>query len=217
MDIRNPLVNSIRRYNMKKVLGFFTFMLLASSAYGISPRSEDDNVLLHYNNTSVTESTNVILVDLSSVTAYNTRHTGSINISRIKARIDKTDDSTGTVKIGVLNYVHASTGSVSYFFECPFSNQQPSTTTVVCDELYSPSLIRTDVVPSSTADTDGSTPYIATTDITSGSSNFQNDVNNYTVLGQNEKPAVGDLILTLTHGNGGQYDVVLDVFYHSVR
>ena len=203
---------------MKKWLFIFGLLLTPVISFAISPIDEDDNVVLHYKNYSVSASTDIILIDLSDIATYGHKYTGNFVISEIDLTLERVQASTGCVKIGVVNYVGASTGSVTYFYEYPMYQIGASTDIVVNIQNHSPSLLRLKAIPSETAHTDGSTPYIYSNDKTSGSTSFQNDVVKTTSMGDNVYPALGDIILTLTKGSAtGSFGIVLDVHYHSKR
>jgi len=206
---------------MKKLLGILLVFGFVGYAHAISPVDEDDNVRLHYVNNSVTASTSIVAIDLSDTSSFNTRHTGYIVISEIRVKLDTVASATGTVKVGVMNFVNASTGSVSYFFECPIYNHGATADVIICGEKYAPSFLRAKVnagtVGASAEFADGVLPFVVTNSATSGDTSWQTDITIPTVLGGTATPAVGDVILTLTNGSGVQYDSVVDIFYHSRR
>jgi hypothetical protein len=203
---------------MKKLLFLFSFLLLPCLSYAISPIDEDDNIRVHYVKYAISSSTNIVLMDLSDITNYKHKYTGNFVISDISLNVERMNTSTGTVKIGVMNFVNASTGSVTYFYEKQLYQVSDSTEIINIHENYSPSLIRCKVVPSSTVNTNGSTPYIASNNSTSGSTVFQSDVRLLNSLETNIFPNVGDIILTVDKGSaGGVLNVSVTAHYHSKR
>src|SRR6185436_1218852 len=76
----------------------------------------DKAVVVHSSVTvaAAVTSTNSILVDLSDTVNYPHKETGELNLDSIRVDIDKIAASTCTVKIGVVNYVDTSTGSVTW-------------------------------------------------------------------------------------------------------
>ena len=207
---------------MKKwLLGLF---ILASPSFihAISPVNEDSNVLIHYSNASVDTSTSIVMMDLSDTTNFKHRYTGNFVISEIHVAVDRTGSSgvtssTGTIKIGVVNVVNASTGSVTYFYEFPILKSGSFTAPVSDSKIYSPSFLRCKVIPGANINTDGETPYIVSNSKDAGSTSFQDDTTIPTTLGDLVYPTVGDIILSLTEATAGSYAISVDILYHSNR
>ena len=199
---------------MKKFLGIlFLCVGIGANVFAISPRDEDSNVRIHFSTYNVVASTTMILVDLSSSTTYNLDHNGFISISSIKLQADRLGCATGYARIGVVNFVNTSTGSVTYFYECSYGNFD-SSATVNCDEYYSPSFLRTDVRENTYKD--GETPYILSNSIDSASAKIQSDIVLRTFKEAYEYPAVGDLLLDIS-ANGNAVSFIIDLIYHGKR
>ena len=191
-------------------------MFLATPVIASYQEPGEDSVHLHYVNTSITSSSDVIAIELSSQTLFNLSQTGYLDINRIRMRIDPVDGSTGTVKLGVVNHINASTGSVSYFFECSFMNHVTYEAPILCEEIYeSPLRLKVDarIQASSHVAYEGTTPSLATTNKTTASTKFQSDLTNVDIFGNYVKPDVGDVILTYDVDTGQGAYLTLDIDY----
>lgn len=161
-------------------------------------------------------STNTVVVDLSNTTNWKHKETGEINFDVLRLSLDKLALSTCTVKLGVVNFINTSTGSVTWFF----SKEVGMSTSTASSENrdfndYRPDSIRLRVDPASTPDTDGSTPYILSNDTTSGSTTYQTDINLPSPVG-NTAPGAGDLVMLVTNGTGALV-VNFELLYHTRR
>lgn len=141
---------------------------------------------------ALTTSTYTILVDLSDTTNWPHKKTREINIVGLKVFVDKVAASTGSVKIGVMNMVNASTGSVTWFYNQSWIKNVSNTGNHnFMDYSFSPIKTR---VEGGLAGTDGTTPYLLSNDKISQSTVFQTDVNLPTLVGQSP-PGRGDIIV----------------------
>jgi len=200
---------------MRKLIGFLIALGMVASVQAANIWG-NDNVRLHYSLSNVTASTQHVLLDLSDTSSYGHQHAGFFEITGVSVAIDMAASAAGTVKLGVANYVGASTGSVTYFFECPFVNHGATATIVQCGEAFDLNPIRAKVATASTADTDGSTPYIVGT---SSSALEAIDYNTQltTSAGSDAAPRAGDIILTVTRSDSARADIIIDVNYNSRR
>lgn len=159
-------------------------------------------------------STNVIVIDLSDTVNFPHKQSGEIEITNIKLNVDKTAASTETIKLGVVNQINVSSGSVTWFWSNGAKSNVSNTDTFVqnygSDHWYR---LRANEVVNST----GTTPYILSNDLTSASQTFQNDVALPcpTPLGQ-AFPGMGDLILQANNG-AVAIDLSLEIHYFARR
>jgi hypothetical protein len=173
----------------------------------------DDSQLVTYKITvpSATTSTTAVVVDLSDIVNFPHKRSKELILTSIALQIDKVAASTCTVKLGVVNFVNASTGSVTWFTEFPNDRNVSNTLTqnYYTGTYYYDLLVK----PSSTSDVDGATPYILSNDKTSGSTTYQNDVVLPNAANTSATPAVGDLIMQVTKDATNALDVYVTVTY----
>jgi len=186
---------------------------------------QEKTVVVHFS-TTVPASANpsaFVLVSLSTPTGFPHNEHGELDVSHINIVIDKLAASTGTVKIGVVNFVNTSTGSVTFFWSRSFL-KNVSNTDVTDFHNFSLSFVRCKVNSGATAavsDKNGTTPYITSNDVRNGSSIYSST--NATVSQLNSpagiiSPGVGDIVMEVVNGDSANtINVVTDVYYHSER
>lgn len=158
-------------------------------------------------------STAAVVIDLSDTTNFPHKNSRELNIDSLRISVDKVAASTFTVKVGVVNFVNASTGSITWFYS-EEGVVNVSNTNVIGFYDYRPDFIRARVNESSTQDTDGATPYIISNDTTSGSTTYQTDVRLPSMLAAGAIPARGDLVIFVQTGAGAVV-ANLKLQYHS--
>lgn len=160
-------------------------------------------------------STNAIakLIDLNDTTNWPHKDTGFINISSIRIEIDKTAASTTTVKIGVVNMVDTSTGSITWFHTVE-GVKDVSNTNVIDVESYTPNFICTKTNVASNTLADGSTPFIASNELTSGTTLIRNSITYQGVTNGNTMKR-GDIVLGIINGIVAE-TVTVEIQYHSM-
>ena len=207
---------------MKKILFGFIGLVLCGGILSAAPRESDlrsKTMVVHSTFTlAVNVTTNVVLVDLSDTVNFPHDETGYINITGIKVQFDKLAASTCSVRLGVVTHVNASTGSVKYFYE--MSTLGNVNNTNIYQSAWTDNQFRClKVIPSTTQDTEGSTPYLTSNSEMRGSTIFQNDVNLpsfYSWPVSNSSPGVGDIIATARNLSASATIVVnIDLLYHS--
>ena len=205
---------------MRKLTGFILFALAALGPLRPAhawffQEVPDKTVTVRYRlAVSANVSTAAVVIDLSDTTNWKHTETGQINISSIKLDIDKAAASTTTVKMGVVNFVDSSTGSVTWFY-AKESALNVSNSNAVDFLSYVPNYLRLKVNPASTPQTDGTTPYLLSNDTTSGSTTYQTDVNLPSPAGVTA-PGAGDVILAVTNGTAA-VTVNVEVQYHAEK
>lgn len=203
---------------MKKLLGFLILMGIV----GIARADESDlvyslNRKVHYENAGVTTSTQIIMIDISDTVNYPHIAGQSMAVSKIMTTfVSLTGNlalSTGSIQLGVVSYVGASTGTVEWFESFPYYNT--STATVHYNDLIAPMYTRCYV--SRVVNGDGATPYFGTNNISSGSSSYTVTGQLPTSLGGTAAPAIGDIILNINIGTGSLGRLIMDVYYAGVK
>lgn len=202
---------------MKKYL---LAVLLILGLVGISKADsffggEDKLFMIHYSTSlsAAVTSTETIVVDLSSTTVWPHKETGEIQVQSISVVIDKLAASTGSVKIGVVNMVNSSTGSITWIKDFQSLNNLSNSNTIKFDRV-DPTYYRCRVNPVSQF-ADGLTPYIITNDKTSGSSNYQTGVRLPTLAGGQDFPAAGDIIVQINKAATSAWNVDIEISYNS--
>ena len=191
------------------------FALCAPARAWVFEEVPDKNVTVTYRlAVAANVSTAAVLVDLSDTTNFPHKQTGVLNISSIQIEIDKAAASTTTVKIGVVNFVDSSTGSVTWFRRVE-ALANVSNTNVELFRSYTPNFLKLRVNPAGTPLTDGSTPFLLSNDITTGSTIYQNDVALPSPISTGGSvPGVGDLVL-FAQTYTGAVTITVEVQYHA--
>jgi hypothetical protein len=191
---------------MKKALGFLSLMFITGLAHAdLFDYVRDKAVAVHYSNSiaAAVTSTSAVLIDLSDTVNWPHKDNGAINISSIRVGFDKAAASTATVRIGVVNFVNTSTGSVTWFYKSS-NDLNVSNTDVDQFDSYGEGFLRTKIVPvnvtSAGVYSDGKTPYIASNEITTGSTVYQTDVVLPSLLSTGSASGQGDIVIEITKG-----------------
>lgn len=133
---------------------------------GLSPRTTEDgeiivteterekNVYAAYGITSAAATTWALLIDRSDTENWPHEDTGRIDISYLTMQVDRNANAVGSLAVGVVTSIAASTAHVSFFAGISFSNN--SETHVRTVENYAPSQLKLGVVS-------GRALYLATT------------------------------------------------------
>lgn len=177
-------------------------------------------VVSTYTFTTAITSTATVLVDLSDTTLYPHK-SGTVgkaprqlNVSSIRASWDS-DASTQSLRLGVVTYISASTGSVTWFYHSSnISNAgvgvAAKDTGVTQEYFYK---LRVDpLVPVSI--TDGSTPFLLSNAKTSGTTVYQSDVALVAPSGF-VFPNVGDIVMEVEKDSTKTVSLVVEVGYHA--
>lgn len=188
----------------------------ATPAHAVWPwdSPENDNTIRYRLSVAANTSTAAVVIDLSDTTNFPHKQTRALNINSIRIELDKVAASTCSVKLGVVNMVNPSTGSVTWFYNK--SHEVNVSNTDIRDFLnYVPNYIPCRV--NKNADSvDGSTPYILSNDTTSGSTIYQTDVNLPSPLAAGTtKPGTGDVVMSVQ--TGGATVVNLTIQYSSEK
>jgi hypothetical protein len=162
-------------------------------------------------------STAAVVVDLSDNTNWLHKFTTSeIQVNSVRLEVDKVAASTTSIRIGVVTYVSASTGCVTWFLHVPaaveVSNAKVDST--VIDSGWN---LRVKKDATDPTVTNGSTPYILSNDTTFASTTYQTDVKLASPVGSaGTAPGLGDLVMDVTNGTGAVV-VYLSVNYNVYR
>lgn len=208
-------------------LFFFGFLRLAHAGQ-LESDLRTKTIQLHYTQlVAVNTSTNIVLISVSSTTYWPnpTAETGYININNLYIQVDKVAASTSTVKVGVVTYVDTSTGSVKYFAVLSSSK---SVSNNLNNYFYeSDNSFRCLKVISATPNSgfDGTTPFLISNDIVSGSTLFQSDVvlpavdvtngGMFSPSSGNIAPGLGDIVASIFNPDVTNNIVVtIDMEYH---
>lgn len=205
------------------LLGIIPFKLHASIT---DPEVlQEKTVVVHFSTTVPAGATSAFdLISLSTTAnLFPHKERGEIDVSEIRVVYDKLAASTGTVKIGVVNFVNTSTGSVSFFYVNSSQKEVTSSLTPFFLENFSPAFYRCYVRSGKTAtntDVDGITPFILTNDKDTGSSLYRSTATASLQLpspiGTTVAPAVGDIVMKITNLDSTNSVVVIaDIWYHS--
>lgn len=204
---------------MKKLLFFLalSFCLVGSAHADLFDYERSKEVGIRFStnsHTSFSGATTFILIDKSDTSTLRHKETGHINIRSIFYQLDKAAASTTTVRIGVINFVNTSTGSVTWLTGLSGTNNVSNTNSVF-HQVFEGRGLNTRVTPSSTIDTDGSVSETYSNEATSGSAGIQNDQLLPTISGTSVLPSVGDVVVEFIKG-GTAINYRLDVRYYSM-
>lgn len=187
---------------MKKLLGFLFLIFMGSLAHAdlfdFTQQKEYEINFSSQSPTTVSGVSTLVLIDLSDTATWPHKEKKAIHITSIQCEIDKAAASTTTVRMGVVNYVGVSSGSITWFYD-KFGALNVSNTNVVAYNEYPNYGINTKV-NLSTGDFDGTTPYILSTDKSSLTTSVKLNTNLSTIVGTQVFPAVGDILIELTKG-----------------
>lgn len=202
---------------MLKRIGLLLVCLSAFVSASHAAFWEEDTVLVRYRlSVAAGVSTAAVVIDLSSnTTTWRHKETGEVDLDVVKIEVDKAAASTATVKLGVVNFVNESTGSVTWVYskerELNVSNTDPR------DYFdFRPNSYRLRVDPAAIPNTNGSTPYAFSNDTTTGSTTYQTDVNLPSPSTGNVAPGTGDVVLSVSNGTGAIV-VNVEILYHTQR
>lgn len=190
------------------------FVPYGQSAEAVTPYKAEDAVWARYKTpTAVTNSTAVLVIDLSDTTNYPHRTRDAADIMAVDIQVDQVAAGTSTVKLGVVTSVNASSGTVSWFYDnansLNVSNTQNSRR-----GAWLPSSIRAEVV-------NGATPYLITrertaiTPVAGQPLLYQNDIPLFSPRGVSVAPAVGDIVAEIQAGATNGAIVDIGVLYNS--
>lgn len=208
---------------MKKLwllLSVVFFPALSHAALTDPQVNQEKTVCVHYSTTVPVNSSPAVvdLIHLASATAnsiyiYPHYDLGEIDVTHIRVDVDKLTTSTGSVKIGVLDFVNQSTGSVKFFWGRSYAKNVSNTDTSV-GYNETPSFFRCKVLPKA-GTTEGDTPFIASNDTRNGSAlyNLATKVKSPT---DDIFPGRGDIMMEITNSDATNTVIVnVDILYHS--
>lgn len=153
--------------------------------------------------TALAATTRYVLIDKSDTTGFPHTSDEPLKISRIIVAIAPGGDGNWDVKIGVVEEVDATNGSVTFFHKVPVDNGNPAYLVVDYGKNgYSIEESAAHMVGS--GDVDGST-------------NWQSDTNLTNPAGTTGAPGAGDLVAEVTETDGTTtIDLVITVEYDHV-
>lgn len=200
---------------MKKIV-FAVFLAALGAAFFIStsqavpPYKAQDAAWARYKTpTAVTNSTAVLVIDLSDITNYPHLTTLGIDVIAASIQVDQVAAGTSTVKLGVITSVNASSGTVTWFFDNSNTLNVSNTENSRFINLY-PSSINTRV-------RSGTTPALISrekTTITPVAGQpllYQTDIPLFSTTGTSVAPRAGDIVAEIQAGasNGPLVDIGL--------
>jgi len=180
---------------MIKKLGLFSLLMFSAviAKADIFDFSRDKLVTVHFSTSMGTalSATSYVLIDLSDTTNWPHKETGAISIHSIRLNVDKAAATTATLRIGVVTFVDASSGTVKWFYTAG-NDLNVSNTEASQFSNYSEGFIRTKVQRANNAA--GATPYLMSNETTTSSTLYQNDV---TLVSPNgiTTPGLGDIVM----------------------
>lgn len=194
---------------MKKILiGMALVCGIIGPAHALFESTE--RVDIRFATASVVSTQNWILVDLSSGGAtapYPHSKNGSINLHGIELGVSKVAASSGAVKVGVVEYLDTSSGTVRWIWGYDWS-KSAALTELSKSSFYDQNRVNGVVVSTTTR-------YTRSNDVSTLSTTFQSDVSLPTSMGNSTQPGVGDLILNYTTAGTSPTNLDIKVFYGS--
>lgn len=208
----------------RKILGLTALLFLGlgakAHAYDYWSLVKDKTVVVVATQTFTgVGSTTTVLIDLSDTVNFPHKVKGTprqINITSLEITIDRPPESTGTVRIGVVTFISASTGSVTWFDTVNFlQNTSIASSNVIkyTTGEYFLKLRVDPLVPISS--TDGATPFLLSSLKTSGTTVLQSDVFLRNPAGTAAAPDVGDVIMEFTSGAVTVDNITVRIGYHA--
>ncbi len=192
-------------------------VLAGVSAQAANRQRQSDAVWSYTRVTGVVNSTAVIAVDLSNTAApWPHKSVQAANIQAYRIEVDKVAAGTGTVKVGVITSVNASSGTVSWLFTKEISKNVSNTSNVEVANFYPAAL-------NAYVNASGQTPEFITQDVVpltdTEALEYQNDVALPTSQtgGTPVPPAKGDIILRVQGGGStNTTNVSLGLLYFTI-
>lgn len=183
---------------------------------------QEKTVVVHFS-TTVPVSANPAIIDLISLATatavFPHTDTGEVDISQINLTVDKVATSTGSVKIGVIDFVSQSSGSVTFFYNYSFVKNVSNTAPQI-NPSFAPTFYRCRVSPQPTNTAKlGATPYIFSNDLKTNSGVYTSTASFASpILAGSVNPRAGDIVLEAVNNDiTNTYVIVGDIFYHSER
>lgn len=207
---------------MKLMKTLLAATFLVGTLYGVSQAQVREDSFIReavgtvkYRFDNIGLSSAAIIVDLSDAVTYPHRVNGMAVITDIRVTVDKITTSSGTVRLGVMKNVDASSGTVAWFYTLDFDRD--TTGTVIRDFAnLSPGVVRAYVSPTFT------TPFFLTNDSSAFSTVYQTDVNLPAASGTPTAPAPGDIIFKWDWAGAGAtntntVDITVELTYYGER
>lgn len=210
----------------RKFLGLLAFVAVGLAvpghAYDYWSLIKDKTVVVTSSSTFTgIASTSTILIKLSDTTNYPHKMPANgvprqLNITSIELKIDKLPASTCTIRFGVVNFVDASSGSVTWFKQFPQILNNSSANNNVSVYTTGEYYYKLKVVPLiPTGPAEGATPFILSNIRTNGSTIYQTDVNLPNPVGNAAAPGVGDMVMQADFDTTKTYVITVEVAYHA--
>jgi len=200
---------------LKLFLPLIAAMLFVSISHADqSDRQKDKSKLAVYSQSfasTVVPSTSVVLIDLSDTTNFPHKETDRLYIHSICVDIDKVAATTTTVKVGVVNYIDASSSTVTWFKIVGQDLNVSNTNPKPCTEYLAPLDMR---ITAGASITEGAVDN-AKSNQTTNSTTFKTDVRLPSTNG-NIYPGLGDIVATITKG-GAAVNYTFEIVYSSSR
>lgn len=180
---------------------------------------QEKTVLVHFSTTVVAGATSVFdLVSLgNSGNVFPHTDHGELDVSHVNVMIDKIATSTGTVKLGVVNFVNQSTGSATFYYDCAYVRNVTNNSLPFTD-YFTPAFMRGKVLSGKTAtntDVDGLTPFIASNEKLSGVTALSGAALLQSPVGF-VNPRAGDLMMQVVNNDStNSVTVQMEIYYHS--
>lgn len=210
---------------MKKIWLTVLFALIGAvprSAYAwiSSPLvGQEKTVMVHFSTTVIAGATSVFdLVSLGNTASlFPHLDHGELDVSHVNIMVDKIATSTGTVKLGVVNFVNQSTGSATFYYDCAYVRNVTNNSLPFTD-YFTPAFLRGKVLSGKTAtnsDIDGITPFITSNEKLSGVAALSGAVLLQSPAGF-INPRAGDLMMQVVNNDSANpVTIQMEIYYHS--
>lgn len=183
---------------MKKLFTFLFLMGVTSickaDLFDYTKQKEYSIWISSVSPTGFSGTTSYILIDLSDTTNWPHKDKGEIHITSIYSDIDKAAASTSSVRMGVINMVSPSTGSITWFNGIRSGNNV-SNTDILFQYDQTDYGLNLKINKNATQGINGTTPYLLSTEKTNGSSAINLSTGMPTIQSGYALPGVGDVII----------------------
>jgi len=179
----------------------YTAKVTSDGELAVTSTERERNNGLHYQNLAIGATEYSVIVDLSDTTNFPHTSTGRIDISWLKAEIEKASSTAvGEVELGVITRIDGTDADIDYLWGLKFLKG----TTIQFGEIinYAPSQLK----------------FAASKYITNVSESNVAAVNTGASLDSpfgNISPGLGDVVVKQTWVSGTAYDFDLEMMYHS--
>ena len=179
----------------------YSVRVTSDGEMAVTSTERERNVLVHYQNPAIAATEYSILVDLSDTTNFPHDTTGRIDISWMKVDVEKSATNViGEVEIGLITRIDGTDADIDYLYGVQFLK---GSETIIQEVMnYQPSQLKFAAGRYITN--------VSETNVTAVNTGASLDSANGSIA-----PALGDVVIKQLYTSGGNYDLDIELLYHS--